>query len=366
MPQTHLQNYRISGWRRLSRHWPVLVWLAFVAAAFILYFETQDNIRIDGVVDIPVEAVGSHESGLIVEVPVVPGQVVRAGDVVARLDTSIIEEEITVMKETVVRRRDDTRRLYANTLLRLEADRRSLQLRLSEDTARLGVLATEVGRLEELLSQRLITADILVGTRARIAAMESAVALYPSMIAQLDRQLAETQAQIDELETDEYLTADFKANLAFLERRKEARSLRAQHDGIVAGIAHERGEVVRVGAPIVRIVIEQPARIIGFLHEAHMGRINLDQVVFLSPANDPGRVISGRVETLNPRINVVPDASSPLPNRMNRGVTMIIRPEEAYPFTPGQKIDIRLHRPGIIRRIVTALEFRNSPELTQK
>jgi hypothetical protein len=46
----------------------------------------------------------------------------------------------------------------------------------------------------------------------------------------------------------------------------------------------------------------------------------------------------------------VPDASSPLPNRMSRGMTMVVHPTEVFDFTPGQKIEIRLEPKGFLPR----------------
>jgi multidrug resistance efflux pump len=322
-----------------------------IVAAWIVYIEFEDSLVIDGVVEVATEGLGSVESGLVVDVPVVPGQRVKAGDIVAQLDTELIEQEIEVLKETIRRRNTDTHRLYSNTINRLKADRRDMVVRLAEDSARLDVLHREVTRLEELVDQRLVTADILVGTRARIAALDSTVDLYPSLIEQIDAEIAETRSIMDSLHSEDVLQAEYAANMKFLEQRHVARTLRAQHDGVVAEIAHPAGEVVRVGIPVVKVTIEQPPVILGFLHETDLGRVVAGQVVYLTPANNPDREIQGRVENLIPRINLVPDATSPLPNKISRGMTLVVHPIEALDFTPGQKIEIRPDPKGFLSRL---------------
>jgi HlyD family secretion protein len=351
MTERPLTKFQSRSWRRFTRWWPTAIWISLIVAAWIVYTRFEGTLVIDGVVEVATEGLGSVESGLIIDVPVVPGQRVRAGDIVARLDTALIEQEIEVLKETIRRRNTDTHRLYSNTINRLKADRRDMVVRLAEDSARLDVLRREVARLEELVDQRLVTADILVGTRARIAALDSTVNLYPSLIEQIDAEIAETRGIMDALNSEDVLQAEYAANMAFLKQRQEARTLRARHDGIVAEIAHQAGEVVRVGIPVVKITIEQAPVILGFLHEIDLGRVVSGQVVYLTPANNPDREIQGRVENLIPRINLVPDATSPLPNKTSRGMTMVVRPTEAFDFTPGQKIEIRVSPKGSLPRL---------------
>ncbi len=351
MDDKPLTKYRSSWWRRFKQYWPAAVWIGMILVAWLIYSESESPLLIDGVVEVATEGLGSAESGLIVEVPVVPGQRVQAGDVVAQIDTALIDQEIEVLKETIRRRNTDTHRLYSNTINRLKSERRDMIVRLAEDSARLEVLHREVERLEELVDQRLVTADILVGTRARIAALDSTVGLYPSLIEQIEAEIAETRGIMDTLTSEDFLQAEYAANMTFLEQRREARSLRARHDGVVAEINHQAGEVVRVGIPVVRITIDQPPVILGFLHEIDLDRVHAGQAVYLTPANSPDREIQGRVENLIPRINLVPDASSPLPNRMSRGMTMVVHPTEAFDFTPGQKIEIRLAPKGFLTRL---------------
>ena len=267
MPEEPLTHYQSTKRRRRKRAWPLFVWLAAAVIAGLLLFDSKGQLLIDGVVEVATESVGSHESGLIVSVPVVIGQTVRSGDVVAQLDTSLIDQEIEVTKESIRRRRGDTQRLYANTINRLESDRRSMVMRLAEDRARLEVLRQEVVRLEELVDQRLVTADILISTHARIASLDSAVALTPSLMKEIDSAIEENRGQIEELLSEENLNADYTANLSFLAERRDARSLRAQHDGVISAIPHPPGEVVRVGIPVIHILIDRPPKILGFLHE---------------------------------------------------------------------------------------------------
>ncbi len=175
--------------------------------------------------------------------------------------------------------------------------------------------------------------------------------MLPPQIVELETELAAAREGLDDFGrvagTD---TDSFNAALAVLEGRRQEREIRTVSGGVVSEIYRREGDVVVAGEPILKIVKERSERILGFLPEAGLGTVASGQEVYISPGAPGNALIEGRIVALVPKVDTFRDRASALPNRVYRGVTMIIEPVEASNFTPGQKVAIRLRPEASLRQ----------------
>ena len=260
--------------------------------------------------------VGSQVSGIIQELNVDFNSIVRAGDVIMRLDPALFESQ--------------TEQARAN-LLRAEADVE--RLRVTVDDA-----ATQLKRSEDLSSRELIAVTEL---EAAQVALRSAEAQIKSAEAQV------VQAQ---------------ATLSQNELSLEHTVIRSPIDGIITSRLVDIGQTVAASfqAPELFVIAADltEMRVIANIDESDVGRIRPNQHVTFTVDAFPGDAFEGTVSQirLEPVVqqNVVTYA------------TVIDAPNSELKLKPGMTatVSIEIARRDDATRIPTAaLRFRPTPEM---
>lgn len=203
--------------------------------------------------------VGSPQAGLLGEVIVRRGQVVRAGDPIARLVSDL--EEATVAL--------------------LEADAASTA-ELDAQRAQRDLAATRYERTEELVERNVGTADQLDVARAELVTAESLVAE-----AELNRDLAQRE----------------------LERARSAlaqRTIRSPIDGIVFSRNRSAGEFLSQDDHIVAVVALDPLYVEAYLPVEYYPSVRAGMAATV----EPGLPIGGAYEARVTVVDQVFDAAS--------------------------------------------------------
>ncbi|MBU0677671.1 MAG: biotin/lipoyl-binding protein, partial [Verrucomicrobia bacterium] len=164
-------------WSRIKFRWPFLVWLGAIGLAGFLFLRTGTMGPLTGVVDVVRESVAPVEAGRLVSIEVMPGQEVREGDIVARMDSSILDAELEL-------ERLDLENQFSRSVQRIQGDLQDQKIRKAEAAAELQVLDDEMTRLQPLLDKRMVDAQMVARIKARQSALSTAVELYPERIAQ--------------------------------------------------------------------------------------------------------------------------------------------------------------------------------------
>jgi multidrug efflux pump subunit AcrA (membrane-fusion protein) len=120
--------------------------------------------------------------------------------------------------------------------------------------------------------------------------------------------------------------------------------LRATRAGVVDRIMKEPGEYVKAGEGILKIVGE-PRQIIGFLPQDQLHSIKEGQRVWITPTRERGRIEETTINFLAPRMNTVPDSTSPVPNKRLFGQDVICDLPKEMKLLPGQTVIIHLDDP---------------------
>lgn len=199
-------------------------------------------------------------SGSIVEVPVSQGDRVRAGELLARLDTRALERELASDRAALASARTDLERVAAQQAIdRLDAEAAvtAAENRAADVAQTLADARSELAASERLfaaggLSRNELDAAGAAVQRAERQARETASALDSARarVASLDT-LAASQLRSGEANVRRLETA-----VANLEQQRTDAALVAPFAGVVAQVPFEVGELVTAAAPVAITLVD--------------------------------------------------------------------------------------------------------------
>jgi len=355
--------------RRISRTWPFFVWLGVAILAAWLYTGSVQFGSMTGVIETLAEDVAPLEAARILSLEVQVGQEVEAGDIVARMDTSVVDAEIAV-EEAIVVEAEAAVSTYQQDVMQMatrlnsairqaEFDLESLKIQDQRERAELAALEEELKRREQLLADRMIRAEDVNNLRPQIAALRSAVESYPSLIKVHERNLANTRKERKQLDDwmriepgedisssiERWMTsreAVFDSTRKMRNVQRETYNLRTTRGGIVSRIDRRPGEVVAAGEAILRLVQSSSDTIIGFLPESYIHDLSVNQKVLVWSHGSEIHRTTAVVESISPDVQALPGRVSPIRGQTVRGRRVIMRMKDSTGMIPGETVQIRL------------------------
>lgn len=377
--QKNLRHPR--GWMWwLPRQWTFIVWLMIVVAAAALYLEQTSLSGFTGIVETGFEPVSPLETARLSSLDVLLGDSVKTGDVLARMDTTLLDAELAV-EEAMLLEAESSISGYQQNILQLaqqfdeairqaETELRQERMTQARDAAELASLHQELKRREDLREQRLISETDVSALRPRIAALEQAKESTPSIIESLENALREAKQdrkdmqawlRIDEDESiSEAIQVKLEARRAILansleQRRKQLQNytLCANRDGIVSRIQHTPGDVVPAGNEIMRIVSPEATHVVGFLPEQHVHDLRIgDQLMAARRMGADRRDVRIVVETVAPEVEALPARLSPIRGRPLRGRRVHFRIEGEHDLLPGETVQVHKRAANILDQLL--------------
>lgn len=331
-------------WSRIKLRWPFLIWLVAAAAAAWLYYNGGYSGPLTGVLEAIREQVAPIEDARLLSVEVVQGQFVRKGDLLARMDTAILDAQLELERLQLERQ-------FEREVRRLEGEIRAARLQQAEYEAELSVLDPEIARLRDLLARGFADAQSVASLRARREAIARALELFPETMAAYEEELADARRQRDAVAR--FFAGEIPAgqvdspSAGLLALRRESYTFRATRDGVVSRIYHEPGNVVAAGDPIMTLIVKESQVIVCFLPEsqAHDLRLGMKLEV-MPPLGSAGPPVEATVTALGPEILGLPGRVSPVPGQTVRGRRVMLTPDAFIDLLPGEAVSVRLPPPA--------------------
>lgn len=350
-------------------HWTVPVWLMAIASGVYLYARGSFLSGMSGVVDAMAEPVAPIETARLQSVEVQVGDKVKAGQVIARMDTSLLDAQLVIDESDLTQTEIDISRYQQSVLLierqfqqslrDAEAALATLAFERDRDTAEREALSRELKRREELLAKRLIPETDVSDLRPQLAALDQAVTAYPGLIATLEGRVAETRRELDAV--GHWLQSGGTSNTAaaiiqrfedrakllaasrqMAQQRRDAYTLKAARDGVVAEVLYLPGVVVPAGMPVARIILESTDRVSGFLPEHHLHGVQIgDRMLVCSRGERPKVLFKAVVESIAPEVATLPNRFSPINAQPLRGRRVILTMLEPNDLLPGETVEVR-------------------------
>lgn len=334
--------------RTLLDSWPLLVWLGVLALTINFFRQGVSFRQMNGTVGVYQESVAALDTGRIADILVQPGDNVEKGQIVAQLDTRLIDQKLKKRKDEIAADRLDRIRRYEGDIHKLEEDVRKYSLDQAEDSAELSARKDELDERKNDVANNRITPDVIDKIKVAIARLKAKVDLYPGYIEALDSRITAARAALQAVEAEDPDTDASgvrSTELDILLERKEEMTLRAVHAGSVYRVEKEPGEVVNAGETVVRVVAK-PENIVGFLPQEKVDVVNIGDHVWVASTSSRHTYHESKVIAISPRMSNTPDRASPLPNKMLRGREVTIALPPGVNFLPGQTVIIDVSKPG--------------------
>ncbi len=352
---------------RVLRCWPFAVWLLAAALAVRLYMGSQQFGGMTGFVETIVEPIAPLETARLISVDVTVGQEVCAGDILARMDTSMLEAQLAISEAQMLEAEGSIAGFQQNMLQMVrqfdsavkdaKTSLEVLQGEFQSNQAELTELRKEHKRLTDLLQQRLIGENELGIIRPQLAALEQSVGAYPGMVETAKERLQQATAKrayldvLLQVEKDEgimeAIARKTEARTRIMDSGRQKRALqkdsyilRATRDGIVSRVFYNPGDVVPAGQVIMRVVSEDAEYVWGFLPEAHIATLRTGQEALVFRQQGDSQGIKAVVASITPEIQALPGRVSPIRAQPLRGLRVRLKLTEPHTMIPGETVKI--------------------------
>lgn len=208
-------------------------------------------------------AVGFKVAGVLVALAADEGDHIRAGQVLARLQSRDVQAQVAVAKAAVLQARGSIVKAQAD-VLSTSASLSNVRRIAQRDASLLdtGVVSREQAQTNE--------------AAVRVASANRAVAQSEVAVAQAALRSAEAQQTFEEATLAQY-------------------TLRAPYDGWVIARNLELGSMPNPGQPVFTLVQAHSVWAVGYVDERLAGRLQVGQPAQIVLRSDPGRQLAGHV-----------------------------------------------------------------------
>jgi HlyD family secretion protein len=271
--------------------------------AGIFYFRnhrTQDlnRIRVSGNIEITDVQVGFKIPGRVEERPVAEGQMIKAGQVVARLDDKDLKLEIAQRQAQVATAR--------SVLTELKAGSRPEEIAQAEAALERAQADGDRARLEFQRQKKLYEREVIstrefdqakTGFEASEARIREAKE-FSTLVRKGPRQekIDQARATLDQA----------KQALGLAETRLQYATLLSPITGMVLSENVEPGEFVSPGTPIISAGDLSQVYLRAYINETDLGRVKVGQKVRITTDTFPGKNYEGKISFIAPQAEFTP------------------------------------------------------------
>jgi len=253
---------------RLPAAVPVLTMLGTFGLAAALYYRDDARGGLLGFAEGVPEALAALEPARVTAIHVTAGAEVEPGQLIATLDTSVVDGELAVAEAEKARLEGALRAQRIVLGRRIEVDRETIEreaMREQEELLRLRAeaqaLDQELARVKNLVAEHQALASDLAQLTLRRAQLTSLMIEKPRTIGVLTRQLGAADRQRHDFDDDAFSSARLDSEQLVLQRRMEllqkrraSHVLRATRKGRVASLDKQPGETANAGDAVVKLV----------------------------------------------------------------------------------------------------------------
>lgn len=309
---------------------PVILLLAALAGGGWYFYGTyrsnHEPLVLHGNVDIRGVDLGFRVSGRIAEVLKDEGDMVKAGELLARIDNEPYERDLEQAKATLAQTKAGLGQAKA-TLGQAKAD---------EDLKRAGYRVEEIDQARAALAQARVTMENAERAYSRQSQLvkthgvsrqnfENAEAAYH----EAEQRTKVAEANLNQLEAgfrkEEIAAAEAAVNAAAAgvgaseaevlkaeaavknaEIKLADTELKSPSDGVVITRALEPGAIVQAGPTVLTLSLENPVWVRAYVHEPQLGKFPPGAKVTLKTDGDRDKLYHGTVGFVSPRAEFTP------------------------------------------------------------
>jgi len=329
----------------LHRWGPKAVMLGSMGFVGALLFSSP-GARVPAFADADAVRVSSLESARVLEVRVQPGDLVEPGDVLAVLDDGPIAGRVAMLEAELHRQGAeliDVEQDAQATLLSAKASLVEAQTQLNSASGVARLASERLADQQKQVTAGLATTTTLAPLRAGAAEAQAEVSRLRARVNFLKQAAGAANARLDSgdapapaLQAQTQAAAVVAEELAMLQRRREALTLRSPVTARVATVSYRTGEVLPAEAVLAELLPTSTLGATACLPEQLAGFVRAGTPVLLEPTDGTADRQGTVVEVIH-QISRAPDRCQQRPNEFGwiRPVRIAVDGEG---FVPGQRL----------------------------
>lgn len=327
----------------MKRKIAVIVFIAVVAAgAYSLYLrpwstnKSQPNVlKLSGNIETHESIVGFKVTGRIVDLPIEEGQWVKAGTLIAKLDTADYRQQLAMDEAAVRVQRDQLALGLAGTRpQQLEVARQAL----ADAKADLAQRQLDYTRAETLYREQ-------VGSQVARDQAETSLKRAQTVARSAQQQYDQAQegTRKEQLAVDRAQLTQAVQKMRLSRIYLDYTELRAPRSGVILVRNAELGEVVAPSTPIITLGDLDDVWLRAYVNETDLGRIHWGEPVTVRTDSYPGKVYHGRISFISSQAEFTPKSVQTFQERVTLVYRIKIDVENSnHELKPGMPADAEI------------------------
>lgn len=248
--------------------------------------------------------VAAKDSGRVKEILVREGEFVTAGQVLAVMDTNVLEAQRR-QAEAQFQQADSTVVMARSQIAQRESDKAAAQALLAQRQVELKAARSHLARTIALADKGFISPQAVDDERARVDGAEAAVSAARAQVVAAESAIASARSQEAGAQS---AAAAAKANIERIQADIDDTTLKSPRDGRVQYLVARPGEVIPAGGRVLNLVDLSDVYMTFFLPTANVGRIALGSEVRLVLDAAPQYVFPAQVSFVSDVAQFTPKA----------------------------------------------------------
>ncbi|KSM49046.1 HlyD family secretion protein [Pseudomonas aeruginosa] len=229
--------------------------------------------------------------GRVAEIKVDEGDFVKAGEIVARMDTQVLEAQLA-QAQAQVRQAENAKLTATSLVAQRESEKSTAQAVVAQRQAELTAAQKRFTRTEALVKRNALPQQQLDDDRATLQSAQAALSAARSQVISAQAAIEAGRSQV--IEAQSAIEAA-KASVARLQADIDDSLLKAPRNGRVQYRVAQPGEVLPAGGKLLNMVDLADVYMTFFLPSMQVGRVGLGQEVRLVIDAVPDYVIPAKV-----------------------------------------------------------------------
>ncbi len=256
------------------------------------------EVALYGNVEIREVQLAFNASEHIAEVFVEEGHYVNKGQLLARLQTELLDAQLAEAEAAVMAQQQ--------ALAKLEAGSRPEEIRKSEAElaaarARAKSASDNYRRMAQLLEKKFVSPDDVENARSAADAAQAQVEAVQQALL-----LIKVGPREEDIAAARALLAQAQARLTAARQRVEDASLIAPASGVIRNRILEPGDMAFPQTPVLTLALIDPVWVRAYLPETMLGRVKLGSVATIYSDSYPGKPYLGWVGYISPTAEFTP------------------------------------------------------------
>ena len=269
--------------------------LAAVAAGIWLKFGARDDdgglVRANGRVEAVEIDVAARSAGRVREILVREGEFVRAGQIVALMDTDVLDPQRR-QAEAQFKQAHSAVAIAQSQLAQRESDKAAARAAVAQREVELRTARAHLARSQALADKGFISPQAVDDERARVESAEAGLRAARAQVAAAESAIASAISQVAGAQA----TADAaRASIERVQADLEDTALKSPRDGRVQYLVARPGEVVAAGGRVLNLVDLADVYMTFFLPATIAGRVGIGSEVRIVLDAAPNYVIPASV-----------------------------------------------------------------------